>query len=60
MGQSATPQIRPTPEHSNEEKDALQATAPFLTQCLEDHRLSEQVERALCATGNVLDVVEPN
>ena len=48
MGQSAT---LPTYEHPTEEKDALQATAPLLTQSLEDHRLAERVERALRATG---------
>ena len=51
MVQSATPLIRPTREHPDEEKDALQATAPLLTQSLEDHRLAERVERALRATG---------
>ena len=51
MVQSAAPLIRPAREHPNEEKDALQATAPLLTQSLEDHRLAERVERALRATG---------
>jgi len=51
MVQSATPLIRPTLEYPNEEKDAPQATAPLLTQSLEDHCLAERVERALHATG---------
>ena len=48
MSQSAT---LPTREHPTEEKHAPQATAPLLTQSLEDHRLAERVERALRATG---------
>jgi len=38
-------------EHLNEERDALQATAPLLTQSQEDHGLAERIERALRATG---------
>jgi len=48
MSQSAT---LPTRERPTEEKHAPQATAPLLTQSLEDHRLAERVERALRATG---------
>jgi len=33
------------------ERDVLQATAPILSQNLEDLRLAERIERALCATG---------
>jgi hypothetical protein len=51
MVQSTAPLIRPTREHSNEEKDAPQGTTPLLTPSLEGHRLAERVERALRATG---------
>jgi len=51
MVQSATPLIRPTGKHPNEEKDAPEGTALLLVQSLEDHCLAERVERALRATG---------
>jgi len=51
MIQSATPLMRPTDEHPNDEKGAPQATATLLTQSLEDQCLAERVERALRATG---------
>ena len=51
MVQSAAPLNRPTGGHPDEEKDALQATAPLHTRRLEDHRLADRVERALHATG---------
>ena len=51
MVQSATLVIRPTREHPDAEKDALQATAPPLSPSLEDHSLAERVERALRATA---------
>jgi len=48
MSQSAT---LPSRQHPTEERLAPQATAPLLTQSLQDHRLAERVERALRATG---------
>jgi osmotically-inducible protein OsmY len=48
MSQSAT---LPTRERPTGEKHAPQATAPLLTQSLEDRHLAERVERALGATG---------
>ena len=51
MPQSAMLPSLPTCKQSNEEKDALQTTAPLVTQSLEDLRLAERVERALRATG---------
>ncbi|HKI38550.1 MAG TPA: BON domain-containing protein [Gemmataceae bacterium] len=51
MVQSATPLMRPTAEHPNEEEGAPQATASLLTRSLEDQRLAERVEGALRATG---------
>ena len=48
MSQSAT---LPTRQYLTEEKHAPQATTAPLTQSLEDHRMAERVERALCATG---------
>ncbi len=51
MFQVATPLIQPTCESSKAEADAPPATAPLLTQGLEDHRLAERIERALHATG---------
>ena len=48
MSQSVT---LPTREHPTDEKHAPQATAPHLTQSVEDCRLAERVERALRATG---------
>ena len=51
MPQSAILPILPTCKQSNEEKDALQTTAPLVTPSLEDLLLAERVERALRATG---------
>ncbi len=51
MIQSATFPVQPNGEHPDEEKNALQATAPVLGRSLEDHRLAERVECALRATG---------
>ena len=51
MAQSATLSILPPLEQPDEEKDALQMTASFMKQSLEDRRLAERVERALRATG---------
>jgi osmotically-inducible protein OsmY len=48
MSQSAT---LPTRGHPAEEKYALRAAAPLLTQSREDRRLTERVEHALRATG---------
>jgi len=48
MRQSAT---LPTRQHRTEEKHPPRATVPLLTQCLEDYRMAERVERALHATG---------
>jgi osmotically-inducible protein OsmY len=42
--------ILPTAEHAAKDKDAAQETALLLTQCLEDLRLAEHVQRALRAT----------
>jgi len=49
--QLATLLIPPTCKTSDEEKDALQTTAPLLTPSQEDFSLAERVERALRATG---------
>jgi len=48
MSQSATLPMR---KHPTEEKHAPEATAPLLTQSLEDQHLAERVERALRARG---------
>jgi DNA-binding response OmpR family regulator len=51
MAQPAALLTLPTREPTGEETGAVQATARLLTQGLEDLRLAERVERALCAAG---------
>jgi hypothetical protein len=51
MIQSAKSPIQPAREHIDEEKKAFRATAPVPGPSLEDHCLTERVERALRATG---------
>ena len=51
MPHSATLLMPRTSRHFDEKKDALQTTAPVVTQSLEDGRLAARVERALRATG---------
>ena len=51
MPQSATLPLLLTSKHSDEEKDALQATASLLTQSMEDLRLADRVGHALRPTG---------
>jgi len=51
MFQSVTFLIQPTGEHTDEGKDALEATASLVTQILEDERLAERVECALRSSG---------
>ncbi len=56
MIQSAPP---PRGEHPGGEKRPAQTAVPLLTQSLEDRRLTERVEHALCATGyGALRVIE--
>jgi osmotically-inducible protein OsmY len=43
--------LLPTREPTGEEMDAVQPTPGLLAQSLEDLRLAECVQRALCATG---------
>jgi osmotically-inducible protein OsmY len=52
MAQPAALLILPTRDPTGEERDAVQAVAPPLTQSLEDLRLAERVDRALRATGH--------
>ena len=49
--QFVAPLIRPTREHPSKEKSLPRETVPLPTQGLEDQRLAQRVERALCATG---------
>jgi osmotically-inducible protein OsmY len=39
------------PSKMGDKTDSIEETAPLMMQCLEDLRLAESVERALCATG---------
>lgn len=43
--------LLPPGKQPDEEKDNLLKSAPLATQNLEDGRLAERVEHALCATG---------
>src|SRR5436309_2094651 len=51
MAQTAVLLLLPPREHPDDDKDAPRGTTRLLTQSLEDRRLAERVERALCATG---------
>lgn len=51
MSRSAALLILPSQPSTAEEKDASRTSARLLTQGLEDVRLAERVEHALCATG---------
>lgn len=51
MPQPAVLALLPPCKQPDEEKDILPTTASLPTQTLEDARLAECVERALCATG---------
>lgn len=51
MAHSAALLILPTRKQTGQKRDTAEALAPLLTQGLEDLRLAERVEHALCATG---------
>jgi osmotically-inducible protein OsmY len=51
MDKAAALLIAPTGARTGDESDAVQASAPLLTQSLEDHHLAERVARALHGTG---------
>ena len=53
MAQPTALLVLPAREPTAEETDAVQATARLVAQGMQDLRLAERVQRALCATGHM-------